>query len=160
MVKKMARKGQTAMEYLMTYGWAILIIVVVGAVLFAYGVFSPAKLVPKTGCTSGNLYVDAKDWTTTAGSSLVLRFENRIGDLINVTAVGASDGTASSTTTSGGVPQTVSAGDKSAAITITGLTAGSTGDSRTFDLNVSYIVPSGVAGTRVYSCTITGKVGE
>ena len=35
------RKGQTAMEYLMTYGWAILIIMVVLAVLFYLGVLSP-----------------------------------------------------------------------------------------------------------------------
>jgi len=36
----MRNKGQTAMEYLMTYGWAILIIIVVVAALYAMGVFS------------------------------------------------------------------------------------------------------------------------
>ena len=36
------RKAQSALEYLMTYGWAILIIVIVGTVLFALGVFNPA----------------------------------------------------------------------------------------------------------------------
>ena len=35
------RKAQSALEYLMTYGWAILIIVIVGAALFALGVFNP-----------------------------------------------------------------------------------------------------------------------
>lgn len=34
------RKAQSAMEYLMTYGWAILIIAVVLAALFSLGVFS------------------------------------------------------------------------------------------------------------------------
>ena len=34
------KKAQSAMEYLMTYGWAILIIIVVVAALFAMGVFS------------------------------------------------------------------------------------------------------------------------
>jgi len=33
-------KGQTAMEYFMTYGWAILIILIVGGLLVYYGVFS------------------------------------------------------------------------------------------------------------------------
>lgn len=33
------RKGQAAMEYLMTYGWAILIVIVVVAALYAMGVF-------------------------------------------------------------------------------------------------------------------------
>ena len=34
-------KAQSAMEYLMTYGWAILIIAVVLAILFSLNVFSP-----------------------------------------------------------------------------------------------------------------------
>jgi len=44
------RKGQTAMEYLMTYGWAILIIMVVLAVLFYLGVLNPSGLTPNQ-CT-------------------------------------------------------------------------------------------------------------
>ncbi len=35
-------KSQSALEYLMTYGWAILIIVIVAAVLDAMGIFNPA----------------------------------------------------------------------------------------------------------------------
>ena len=35
------RKGQAAMEFLMTYGWAILIVVIAVAALAAFGVFSP-----------------------------------------------------------------------------------------------------------------------
>ncbi len=38
----MGLKGQGAMEYLMTYGWALLVIVVVAAALFALGVLNPA----------------------------------------------------------------------------------------------------------------------
>ena len=38
----MERKGQAAMEYLMTYGWAILIVIIVAAALYALGVFNPA----------------------------------------------------------------------------------------------------------------------
>ncbi len=36
-------KGQGAIEYLMTYGWALLVIVVVGAALYASGVLNPAS---------------------------------------------------------------------------------------------------------------------
>ena len=39
-------KSQSAMEYLMTYGWAILIIAVVLAVLFQLGVFSSGNFQP------------------------------------------------------------------------------------------------------------------
>lgn len=34
-------KGQGAMDYLMTYGWALLIIVVVGVALYTLGVLNP-----------------------------------------------------------------------------------------------------------------------
>jgi uncharacterized protein (UPF0333 family) len=37
----MRNKAQSAMEYLMTYGWAILIVIVVIAALYAMGVFTP-----------------------------------------------------------------------------------------------------------------------
>ena len=37
------KRGQTALEYLITYGWAILIILVVLAVLWYYDVFNPSK---------------------------------------------------------------------------------------------------------------------
>ena len=40
------KKGQAAMEFLMTYGWAILAAVVVIGVLAYFGVFSPGKYFP------------------------------------------------------------------------------------------------------------------
>ena len=40
-------RSQSAMEYLMTYGWAILIIAVVLAALFELGVFNPMTFAPK-----------------------------------------------------------------------------------------------------------------
>lgn len=39
----MKRKAQSALEYMMTYGWAILIIVIVAAVLYSLGIFSPSS---------------------------------------------------------------------------------------------------------------------
>ncbi len=52
----MKRKAQAAMEYLMTYGWAILIIVVVIAALYAMGVFKQKSTVPYTGFTGDVTY--------------------------------------------------------------------------------------------------------
>jgi hypothetical protein len=49
MIKKAGLKLQSAMEYLMTYGWAILIIAVVLGALFSLGVFNSASLTPQ-GC--------------------------------------------------------------------------------------------------------------
>ncbi len=43
----MSKRLQSAMEYLMTYGWAILVIAVVLGVLYSLGVFSPSNFAPK-----------------------------------------------------------------------------------------------------------------
>ncbi len=39
----LTRKSQSALEYMMTYGWAILIIVIVAAILYGFGLFSPSS---------------------------------------------------------------------------------------------------------------------
>lgn len=61
----MKNKGQTAMEYLMTYGWAILIIIVVVAALYAMGVFSTKGSVVCSPCFSYFAFVD---YSQTAGT--------------------------------------------------------------------------------------------
>lgn len=58
------RKGQGAMEYLMTYGWAILIVIIVGIVLFRSGLFG----VTGTG-VSGFTKMVPHDWKITNGSN-------------------------------------------------------------------------------------------
>ncbi|MEM5792965.1 MAG: hypothetical protein QXY45_01210 [Candidatus Aenigmatarchaeota archaeon] len=54
----MRKKGQAAMEYLMTYGWAILIIIVVVGALFAMGVFKTKGSVKCSPCFSNFAFVD------------------------------------------------------------------------------------------------------
>ncbi len=56
-VRFSAIKSQSAMEYLMTYGWAILVIALVLGVLFQLGVFGSASLAPKA--TAGSCQVQA-----------------------------------------------------------------------------------------------------
>jgi len=58
------RKGQAALEYLMTYGWAILAVVVVLAVLWYLGIFTPKA--PEMcvfdspfSCIGGTAYVNS-----------------------------------------------------------------------------------------------------
>lgn len=46
-------KGQAAIEYLMTYGWALLALVIVVAVLLSSGLFSPDYLISEE-CSFGN----------------------------------------------------------------------------------------------------------
>ena len=42
------RRSQSALEYMMTYGWAILIIVIVAVILYSMGIFNPSSSVTFT----------------------------------------------------------------------------------------------------------------
>ena len=46
-MKIMCRKSQAAMEFLMTYGWAILVVLAAIAALAYFGVLSPEKFLPE-----------------------------------------------------------------------------------------------------------------
>jgi hypothetical protein len=80
-------KGQTAIEYLMTYGWAILIILIVAGVLAYYGIFAPAGFLGPTARGFGQVQV-LNPWSLTAANgALTLNLENRVGGTIEVTAI-------------------------------------------------------------------------
>jgi hypothetical protein len=66
----MRNKAQTAMEYLMTYGWAILIIIVVIAALYSLGVFS---VKPSVSCSPCFSYFAFRDYAGGATDVLYLR---------------------------------------------------------------------------------------
>jgi hypothetical protein len=77
-------KGQTALEYLITYGWAILVILVVLAVLWYYGVFNPAKWSGESVSEGSALKVVDKQLT---GTTLSLLFGDKTGSQVNISAV-------------------------------------------------------------------------
>ncbi len=88
----MRRKGQAAMEFLMTYGWAILVVLAAIAALAYFGVLSPGNLLPeRTTFTAplpnvDNALVDAEE------NSAEIAFRNNVGVKINLTGTGtASD---------------------------------------------------------------------
>ena len=115
------KKGQSAMEYLMTYGWAILIVIVVVAALYGMGVFSLKSGVACSPCFSYFAFVDYADGT------LLIRNGAQVIDTIS-----ASTGTSDVTTA-----------DPGDDITITGLST--TGD---VDITVTYnVTDSGLQHT-------------
>ena len=79
MFMRRERKGQAAMEYLMTYGWAILIVIIVVAALWAFGVFQvPSAPVACSPCFSYFAFVDY------AGGTMVLRNGPQEIDIVSV----------------------------------------------------------------------------
>ncbi len=85
----MHKKGQAAMEFLMTYGWAILAAIIAIGVLAYFGVFSPGKYT--TGSTVVNPPFYANSWNVqadVAGSSgIILELRNNGGEDFEVQSI-------------------------------------------------------------------------
>ena len=81
----MNRKGQSAMEYLMTYGWAILVIIIVIAVLFYIGVLNPRNVTP-TSCTFPP-GISCASFKLATGGTLSLSIGQATGKRIRLTNV-------------------------------------------------------------------------
>ncbi|MFH0973796.1 MAG: hypothetical protein V1817_03360, partial [Candidatus Micrarchaeota archaeon] len=84
------KRGQSALEYLVTYGWAILAIVIVAALLWALGIFNPGGLVGTGNRASGFTFsiLDQKYSNTT----LTLSIANTQGKPVSIVSI-ALDGT-------------------------------------------------------------------
>ena len=83
------KKGQGAMEYLMTYGWAILVVLIVGIVLWKTGLFGTSA----TGQSGFNVLVPA-EWKISNGvNQSTIVFRNVAGKtLSSVTVTLGTDG--------------------------------------------------------------------
>lgn len=123
----MLRKSQAAMEFLMTYGWAILVVLAAVAALAYFGVLSPERFLPEK-CTiaPGIACISSKIESTQ--STVVL--SNGLGRTITITklAIGSCSGPFNYDLLSG----------TEKTFTITGCTNGVTQDKFKADINVSY----------------------
>jgi len=84
----MNKKAQAAMEFLMTYGWAILVVLLAIGALAYFGVLSPQKLLPERTTFAAplpnldNAVVDA------ATNSIEVAFKNNKGVAITIPGTG------------------------------------------------------------------------
>ncbi len=100
------RKAQAAMEFLMTYGWAILVVLAAVAALAYFGVLSPARYLPET-CDfpggSGFTCVDGRATISDANNRFDFAVKNSQGFRVNITGMsddtGADDDCSSPTMT-------------------------------------------------------------
>ena len=80
----MKTKAQSALEYMMTYGWAILIIVIVAAVLYSMGIFNPSAASGNTSSGFGGFSVTS--YSCSASKGISVTFGNNIGYTITPSA--------------------------------------------------------------------------
>ena len=87
------KRSQSALEYMMTYGWAILIIVIVAVILYSMGIFNPSSSISTTITGFSSTPVSSAIFTDNGGLSLSV--QNSVGYPIEITNITA-------TTTTGG----------------------------------------------------------
>jgi uncharacterized protein (UPF0333 family) len=147
----MTKKGQAAMEFLMTYGWAILVVLIAIGALAYFGVLNPGRFLPAScTITPGISCEDFKADSTANTVTLVLR--NGIGDdLTNVvTNIYTPDTTTELCTAPAAT--TLSDGEKKT-FTATACTTGSVGSRFRADIAFTYNTSSGIQHTKTGSIT-------
>ena len=81
------KKGQAALEFLTTYGWAFLVILVMIGALAYFGVLNPERFVPET-CTFGSAFACEDHVMTTSDATIKLR--NNV-EAITITEITVTD---------------------------------------------------------------------
>jgi hypothetical protein len=79
--------GQASLDFLMTYAWALLLIVLVVGALFAFGIFDTTNFVGST--SAGFPQIGAIGWKLTSAGNFSMQFENHAGkdiQIMNITA--------------------------------------------------------------------------
>ena len=147
------KKGQAGLDFLMTYGWALLLIVIVIGALFALGVFNVGSFVGTRA--SGFAEVAPIGWQISSSGVLTMKFRNDAGVNINVTSINATLGTQTISYTT---PFTISNGEKSSTITVgTFSNPGSSGSSYSVKVKINYKnMDTGFEA--IDSGTVTGSV--
>ena len=81
-------KSQSALEYMMTYGWAILVIVIVAAVLYSLGIFSPSSSLSTTITGFSGLGVTQAGCVNSVNNQILeLYVTNTVGYPVNITKI-------------------------------------------------------------------------
>ncbi|MFH1591726.1 MAG: hypothetical protein ABIC95_07435 [archaeon] len=83
----MMKKGQAAMEFLMTYGWAILVVLAAIGALAYFGILSPEKVLPERCTGPAGLDCVEKASVDSGAKSISFALKNNLGIDINITTV-------------------------------------------------------------------------
>ncbi len=93
----MKNRAQTALEFLMTYGWALIIVLIFLVVAWQFGLFSP-KNTEKGSAGFWGIVPTADDFRFKSDGTLTVSFQNQIGSAVNITRINATVGSRSSVT--------------------------------------------------------------
>ena len=75
------KKAQAAMEFLMTYGWALLVVLIAIGALAFFGVLDPVKFLPQS-CTLGAGFACNDFRASESSNDIKIILQNGLGDLL------------------------------------------------------------------------------
>ena len=138
----MNRKGQAAMEFLMTYGWAILAAIIAIGVLAYFGVFNPSRLVSGAAALNPPLNIPTGGFNIVSGTPDTINIDvlQNAGESLTITAASitlTSGGTATCTDTAFTNPW-LSGSQQSFVFTCLPADSWAVGDSVAGDVTITY----------------------
>jgi len=136
----MFKKGQAAMEFLMTYGWAILVVLAAVGALAYFGVLSPGNLLPQRCEFPAGMDCTENPDASAGGGTITFPLANSNGYKVHM----------ASTSLSNGDGVTACAGT-----TWTPATAATTGLNNGDPVTISLTGCTGMVGGERYSADIT-----
>jgi len=117
MIKRGKKKAQAAMEFLMTYGWAILVVLIAIGALAYFGVLSPEKLLPEKCVIPTGSGLFCADFAAEAGVGIKLKLKNMLSEKVDI-AVGGINVTYDTNTCTNAAAVTIDPDGTSGIITI------------------------------------------
>ena len=148
------RRAQSALEYLITYGWAIVILVIVIVLLFYLGVLNPTGFVAVRNQVIGLNTIMVTDFVVNGTGSITLYLVNNAPTSINLTGIKIKDVALTSMS-----PSSYANWRPGANLTVTGISAITGGKGESFynaKIEFNYTIMSG--GTHVDTGQMTGKI--
>jgi hypothetical protein len=150
------RRAQAALEFLTTYGWAFIVILVMIGALAYFGVLSPSKVTPNRCLVEAGF--ECRDYRISDTAGVAIQLANRRGEGmtiwnidVNTTLSGVTVGTCTSPTLPG---QVSSDGLVVISCPVTGLT-NSIGDKVKMEFTINYTMAKGtywqLSGGSVYA---------
>ena len=93
------KKGQAALEFLTTYGWAFLVILIMIGTLAYFGILSPSKVLPSR-CNFGTEFQCIDYQVSATNNQFLVKLKSNLGEPIAISAftMTKEDGTAYSCT--------------------------------------------------------------
>lgn len=83
----MRKLGQSAIEYMITYGWMVIAMVAIIAVLFYLGIFNPSTWFATANEVTGMTNFEVTDFTVTPSGYVTLYVKSNTGVQVRITSV-------------------------------------------------------------------------